>query len=136
MNETNRALWEKRIEAMFEPGNTFRDVLEPAIEIARDRNHDAARMWFKGYSEYLSTRMSRAEAEETALSNLGYFAGYYDQEVIDAVHEVFGAVHPLLGHQDRFGRTPSPPTMEEAFAAGVRWGEKMINNPEEAEDGR
>jgi len=120
----------------FGPNATFKDILEPAIKIALERDHDMARAWFREYVRLLSTRMSRAEAEETALSNLGYFAGYYDQEVIDAVHEVFGAVHPLLGHQDRFGRTPPPPTMEEAFAAGVRWGEKMINNPEEAEDGR
>lgn len=46
-----------------------------------------------------------------ALSNVGYFAGYYDRETADRIYDAFETAHPI------FGRThPSP---DEAFKLGT-----------------
>ena len=54
---------------------------------------------------------SPEEARITILSNIGYYAGYYDQETAERCYRLYGAVHPI------FGRTQ--PTAEQAFALGL-----------------
>ena len=96
---------------------SFRDLLQPAIAIARARDSKAAEAWLRGYTEHLVTHWNRSpeQAEKIAKTNIGYFAGYYGSEEQQAVYEVFGAVHPIFG-------TPvaDPPTVEEAIEAGRR----------------
>ncbi len=41
--------------------------------------------------------VSKSEAKDLALNNLGYFAGYYDQETANRVKKLFLAVHPIFG---------------------------------------
>lgn len=45
-----------------------------------------------------------------ALQNIGYFAGYYDQEKAATIYRVFGTSHPVFGTHR--------PTAEEALEAG------------------
>lgn len=53
---------------------------------------------------------SEDEARKMELSNLGYFAGYYDGETMERVNRLFGTSHPVFGS--------ATPSAEEAFKAG------------------
>ena len=53
---------------------------------------------------------SREKAEEIEKSNLGYFAGYYDDETRLRVEKLFCCVHPIFGPISQ-----GKPTAEEAF---------------------
>lgn len=52
-----------------------------------------------------------------ALSNVGYFAGYYDTEKAKQILKVFRTHHPIFGKE-----WPDKPV--DAFAMGVAMGEK------------
>jgi hypothetical protein len=41
--------------------------------------------------------MVRSEAETVNRQNLGYYAGYYDQETMERVQRLFLAEHPIFG---------------------------------------
>lgn len=56
--------------------------------------------------------VSSEKATEIALSNLGYIAGYYDNETCQRVYELFGAEHPVFGN--------TYPMPEEAFQIGAK----------------
>lgn len=55
--------------------------------------------------------------QKQQLSNVGYFAGYYDSKVRENVKKWLGAIHPIFGI--------SSPTIEEAFKAGLKLGRKV-----------
>jgi hypothetical protein len=61
---------------------------------------------------------SREEAERIERSNLGYFAGYYDSATRERVERLFSCEHPIFGKIAERG----PPTLLEAFTAGVMMG--------------
>jgi hypothetical protein len=110
----------------FSDDLTFEQLLGPAMDIAERDDRDEAERYFKGYVEYLEARgQSRPEAVLTAKTNLGYYAGYHGPGTQEAVRLVFGAVHPVFGYSDRYGRNAPPPTADEAFEMGGRMGEKM-----------
>lgn len=56
----------------------------------------------------------RAEAEHIERSNLGYYAGYYDNETRHRVERLFRCAHPVFGRIAAVGA----PTTEEALQAG------------------
>lgn len=58
---------------------------------------------------------SREEAESIERQNLGYFAGYYDQETRERVERLFKCAHPVFGAIT----TNGAPTPREALAAGM-----------------
>lgn len=49
-------------------------------------------------------RDGRERAKVDIRSNLGYMAGYYDQETAQKVHDLFGADHPIFGTPDYWTR--------------------------------
>ncbi len=61
-----------------------------------------------------------AEAERIEKSNLAYYAGYYDNATRERVERLFRCAHPVFGGIAINGA----PTPEQAFAAGVKWGQK------------
>ena len=63
---------------------------------------------------------SRERAEGIEKSNLGYYAGYYDEETRHRVERLFRCAHPVFGAIAKVG-APAP---EEAFYAGVDAGGK------------
>lgn len=63
----------------------------------------------------MSFGSDRAKAEETERSNLGYYAGYYDNETRERVERLFACAHPIFGAIAKEG-TPTP---EQAFQAGI-----------------
>lgn len=77
---------------------TFRDLLEPAMEIAKAKDMELAREYKERYLVFLA-RNGRTYEEAVGVfhSNLGYYAGYYDDDMQRAVQEVFGSAHPIFG---------------------------------------
>ena len=55
-------------------------------------------------------------------ANLGYFAGYYDDETRARVERLFRCAHPFFGAIASCG----PPTVEEALAVGIRFGQESL----------
>lgn len=61
---------------------------------------------------------SREEAEKIEKSNLGYFAGYYGDDVRKKVEQLFFCVHPIFG-----AASNDTPTAAEAFELGKKLAE-------------
>jgi hypothetical protein len=59
------------------------------------------------------------EARRILLTNIGYFAGYYPNDLADRVYGLFQTQHPIFGL--------THPTAEEAFKAGYLLGLKPRN---------
>jgi hypothetical protein len=59
-------------------------------------------------------RKTRSQAEEIERQNLGYYAGYYDNETRRRVEALFGCAHPIFGALSAVGA----PTPEEALQEG------------------
>ena len=72
-------------------------------------------------------KVSRKEAESIERQNLGYWAGYFDQETRLRVESLFSTVHPV------FGSAEKPPTVEEAFRLGFEKGQALRKSQEERE---
>ena len=50
--------------------------------------------WLKEYGE---TKDVRDKATEIARSNMGYAAGYYDEEIRKRIYDTLGDCHPIFG---------------------------------------
>lgn len=66
-------------------------------------------------------RVDRVGAEKIERSNLGYYAGYYDNETRKRVERLFHCAHPVFGAIAEKG----VPTPEEAFRMGQELAEKL-----------
>lgn len=86
---------------------------EPAMKIADQAEADA---YFERCVEHTMTRFGRPrwEAEEIERANLGYYAGYFDNETRRRVERLFRCGHPIFGKIAAVGA----PTPEEALQAG------------------
>jgi len=65
-----------------------------------------------------NANMRRDEAIETIKENLGYFAGYYSDDVRARVEKLYRCAHPVFGPI----ATTKPPTEAEAMALSVESG--------------
>lgn len=100
----------------FNPENkyslTYRECLEPAMEITDQKEAD------KFYADYLKWQMRNGQsckkADETIKINLGYYAGYYGDDVRKRVEKLFMCSHPIFGSIKDNG----VPTGKEAFECG------------------
>lgn len=101
----------------FNPDNkqelTYEESLSPAMKIIEQ---DDADEYFKGYVEFIQKaldkkpRSDKKTAEEIAKTNLGYYAGYYDQKTRERIERLFNCVHPIFGKIKN-----GEPTVEEAY---------------------
>lgn len=101
----------------------YGDVLGPAMKITTEREaaeYFAALITYMMRFELREARYegrppkTREEIVAIQKSNLGYFAGYYDNETMLRVNRLFRTVHPV------FGGVP-PTTPSESFALGEQW---------------
>ena len=109
----------------FNPGKcTYGEILGPAMKII---DHDDAKQYFKSYVEYLIPHIIEKhtdaddefiymESVNIAKHNLGYFAGYYDNETRNRVEKLFECSHPIFGSIEEYGEI-SP---ESAFEMGKK----------------
>lgn len=97
---------------------TFAELYDPAMEIQTQSEAD---VYFRQLVIYYTTLgKSQTESEAIARTNLGYWAGYYNEETRERVERLFNCEHPVFG---KFIEKGSP-TPEEAFKMGMEWWEK------------
>lgn len=86
----------------FNPENkktlTYGECLDPAMKIT---DKEDAEQYFKAYVEFQKLNMEEAtgkhSAEEICKKNIGYFAGYYNEETRRRVESLFDCSHPVFG---------------------------------------
>jgi len=112
----------------FNPNNkaelTYGETLSPAMTITDPKD---AEQYLRDYvafiQKYLDKEPNKEDktAEEIAKSNLGYWAGYYDNATRERVERLFNCAHPVFGTIKDNGA----PTPEQAFNAGKKLSEKQ-----------
>lgn len=96
---------------------TYEDCLGPAMKIT---NKEDAKQYLAEYIKHIKkiqeseTDDVQDSAESIAKSNLGYYAGYYSNEVRERVERLFLCSHPVFGSIKENGI----PTPQEAFDMG------------------
>ena len=102
----------------FNKETTHGDKYHPACRMTDPAEADA---WFEKCVQHtMSFGKTREEAEQIERSNLGYFAGYYDNETRERVERLFKCAHPIFG---AIATTP-PPTPEQALKMGKQMGQE------------
>ena len=114
----------------FNPENkeelTYGDLLKPAMEITDPQD---AQQYLTEYVKWVQKALDKEPrdddmtAEQIAGVNLGYYAGYYDNETRVRVEELFMCSHPVFGSIKNNGS----PTPEQAF----KMGEDLAKNNQE-----
>ena len=106
----------------FNPENknrlTVGEALNPITEITDEA--DAAQ-YLESYIHFIENTCNKAGSpgfnpRETALANIGYYAGYFDKETADRIYALFHTTHPVFGS--------TFPSAEEAIAMGKRFATK------------
>lgn len=92
----------------FNPQNkkqlTYGECLNPAMHITEQADAD---QYFKDYVAYIQEALNReprtdgVTATEIARTNLGYWSGYYDEEIHERVGNAFFGVHTQSLAQSR-----------------------------------
>lgn len=99
-------------------------ILEVAIAITDPKD---AKQYLKAYIDFIQADIDRNptrkgdNAENIAKGNIGYYAGYYDNEVRARIEQLYSCAHPVFGSIAEKG----PPGPKKAFAIGVALGKKM-----------
>lgn len=109
----------------FNPDNkaklTYGECLAPAMTITDQADAD---QYLKDYKAFIQKSLDvepnskGLTAEQIALSNLGYYAGYYDTDTRIRVERLFRTAHPIFGSVEANGA----PTPEQALAEGLKRG--------------
>lgn len=102
-------------------GRTYRELYEPAMRITDQGDAEAYFAELVRIHLAESPTDSRERAEEVQRVNLGYYAGYHDNDTRARVERLFRCAHPVFGAIAGQG----PPTPEEALEAGVRLGREL-----------
>lgn len=108
---------------VFNPENketlSFDESTGPAMGIVDAEDASQYKAAYIAYTEKGITGGGKT-AEEIVNSNLGYFAGYYSNEVRERVETLFNCEHPVFGSIKKNGA----PTAAEAFHMGLVEGAK------------
>lgn len=102
---------------------TYGECLKPAMEITDESD---AQKYLADYVAFIQKSLDKEpnpnglSATQIAGSNLGYYAGYYDNETRERVERLFGCSHPIFGKIAEKG----VPTAKDVFDAGVKLGKK------------
>lgn len=92
---------------------TAGEIWDSVVDIARYRPYLAVE-FIDDYGTYLERCNPGVDGRWIAKQNIGYHAGYHEEEIRQLVYEVFECAHPILG-------TRKNVTPEEAFQAGAEW---------------
>ena len=100
--------------------NTIGEVFNEALHLAKTDKNEAQDFFYQ-YVNHISfvNKYSWDKSIEIAKSNLGYFAGYYNQEVCDIIYKTYQCSHPI------FGDKPFSVNPEEAYRKGLEMGGKL-----------
>lgn len=113
----------------FNPQNkiklTYGECLSPAMEITDKAD---AIQYLRGYINFTQNHLDNhpnsdgKTAEQICKTNLGYYAGYYNDETRQRVEELFECSHPIFGSIEDNGS----PSAIEAFNKGKEIGERKL----------
>ncbi len=105
---------------MMQDKITYGDKYGPAMDIIDQAEADH---YFNECVEHTMRVLptDRADAERIELSNLGYWAGYYDSATRKRVERLFRCAHPIFGAITEKG-APSP---EEGLEMGRAMGSRL-----------
>jgi hypothetical protein len=80
-------------------GNPDRSVAFKAVEELKTKKEimDFFNEYTAWLREYGDTKQVRDKAEDVASNNLGYIAGYYDEETRAKIYDTLGDCHPIFG---------------------------------------
>lgn len=96
---------------------------DPAMKVT---DPTEAKAYFEACVEHsMQWGNNRQEAERIEKANLGYYAGYYDNETRRRVERLFQCSHPVFGSIAETGS----PTPKEAFQAGVAMATNQRGKP-------
>lgn len=105
----------------FNPENkatlTYGEALSPAMKITRQDDADRYKAAYMVYTnQFLKDGVSESglTCEQIVNTNLGYYAGYYSDEVRTRVEKLFKCSHPVFGSIKENGT----PKGTEAFKCG------------------
>ena len=101
---------------------TIREKYDRAMTITDQAEADS--MFEQLVQHNMSFGNDREKAEEIERQNLGYYAGYFDNETRTRVERLFKCAHPIFGAIAVKG----PPTAVEAFDLGKQWAQKERSN--------
>lgn len=97
---------------------TIGDKYQPAMEIT---DQDKADAYFEECVVHtMRWGRTREEAEKIERANLGYYAGYYNDETRERVERLFRCSHPIFGAIAQQG----PVTPAKAFEMGIDAAQK------------
>jgi hypothetical protein len=98
------------------PEATYRETLAPAMEITERRNANEylARLIQRDMTLF---GLSHEKSYSNQMTNLGYYAGYYDYDTQVRVRALFGADHPVVS----LGRMPTVSPYEAGREMARRW---------------
>ena len=106
----------------FNPENkeilNYGECLKPAMEIQTEADAMQYKRDYIAYTQKFLDKERRTDektAEDIVNINLGYFAGYYDNETRERVERLFCTKHPIFGSIESNGS----PTAKEAFTSGL-----------------
>lgn len=113
----------------FNPENkdvlTYRECLAPAMAITDQADAD---QYLADYIAFQTAHMDEASGkytpEQICKINLGYYAGYYNEETRERVERLFRCSHPIFGSIAQNG-SPSPET---AFRKGFEIAQNKSQN--------
>ena len=97
---------------------TFGEKYDPSMTVTDQAEADS--LFEKLVEHSMSFGNSKEKAEEIERRNLGYWAGYFDNETRERVERLFKCEHPIFGAIAKIG----PPTPLEAFELGKQWAAK------------
>lgn len=109
----------------FNPKNkkklTYEDTLGPAMKIT---DPEDAKQYFSAYVSFMQEALRKegkdaSDAVRIVKANLGYYAGYYDQETFNRVTQLFNCNHPVFGSN-------LPHTSLDAVKAGKKAAERSM----------
>ena len=99
---------------------TYGELYGPAMKI---KNRPDARLYFEALVMYSlqeeGLTIDEKEVRQNIKDNLGYYAGYYDDETRLRVEEIFECAHPMFGKAK-----DGSPSIEEAFKRGMDFAER------------
>ena len=110
--------------AKFTSEMTYGEKYNPAMKITDQAEADE--YFEKCVLHTMSYGKTREEAESIEKDNLGYYAGYYNDETRERVERLFMCEHPVFGSIKEKGA----PTAEEAFEMGKKRGEEIRKEKE------
>ncbi len=100
-----------------------RDAWDFAIKVTEQIVADATFALLVEEAMSSEDRPTRPDAERLVRENLGYFAGYYDDETRARVEKLYNCVHPIFGKIAEHGA----PSSAEAFQLGKELGSSASN---------